>query len=666
MHPDITFCVPCLACLVMTACSPRLAGTNDAALDYRVEPDPESGRVVDASRAAAAVKARLVAAQTMADVEATPGGGVRVLVDADAAGAVDSLLRWRGGLEAHFVDDQTPLEAANTTGLVPATRAGAARWWQGDAESVSRAVSEAKVDPAHAAFAERLPGGLWRTRVVTSSPAAVFGLGQSEIRSIDAARRGRALALTFAPDATVPLSRAAASHAGARVAFIRGHSLLSTTSLDEALATPVEIAFGDDIAAYTRAYHARLLLESPPLPPLRRTAAAALPPRWGLAAACALLPLVISLAWLAFVRRFDRARPEPLWLVLATFALGALSVVPAGLVEYALAAATPWLDPSLASLGGQLWALPLAMAVSAAVVGVAEEGAKLLAVWALAWRRKEFDEPVDGIIYACAAALGFAAAENVRYFAFGRMSGSVIAMRGFFTVPAHMFFSALWGYALGQTLVSRRNRVLGFAALAALAHGLFDALLSTSGAQLAATLLILGLAVAFIVMLQRALGHGPVSMREPSAEAPPPTEPSPASLLGRVSFRVGSPAAFYGCAAGMIACASGLTVLGVAYELLQHRVGVVFVGIATGVLGVFGALAYGASETIPLDVVVDAQGVTFSGARTAWRALRSAGVVGRGRRAFVVLQSTEATAKVGPATEAQARAIAAAIERWLG
>jgi hypothetical protein len=245
------------------------------------------------------------------------------------------------------------------------------------------------------------------------------------------------------------------------------------------------------------------------------------------------------------------------------------------------------------------------------------------------------------------------------------MSGSVIAVRSFLTVPAHMFFAALWGYALGQSLVSRRSRVLAFAALAALAHGLFDALLSTDGLQLAATVLVLGLAIAFVVMLRRALSHGAVARREPATpDAPPPTEPAPASLLGRESFRVGSPFAFYASASGMVVCAFGLTVLGAAYEILHHRVGAVFVGVATGALALFGFAAYGASETIPLDAVVDAQGITFSGARTAWRALLGAEVVGRGRRSFVLLRWTAGNAKLGPTTADRARAIAAAIGRF--
>jgi RsiW-degrading membrane proteinase PrsW (M82 family) len=618
------------------ACSPRLAGTSDAALEYRVVADPATGRGADAAAAAADIKARLGAAQTLADVDVTPAGTVRVVVDAEAATAVDTLLHWRGGLDVYLVD-----EAVHD--------------------------GPGALDPGHTAFAERVSEKAWRTCVVESPPVMTIGVGATSFTSVVAALHGRAVALGLPSGATAPLSAAATRRSARRVAFVRDRTLLATTTAEDASHSPLQLVFGDDISAYTRAYHARLLLESPAVPRLERTALAQLPPRWGLALACALLPLVISLAWLAFVRRFDRARPEPVWLVLATFVLGAISVLPAGLAEYALSDATPWLDPSIATLGGQMMALPLAAAVSTLVVGVTEEGAKLLAVWALAFRRREFDEPVDGIVYACAAALGFAAAENVKYFAFGRMSGSVIAIRSFLTVPAHMFFAALWGYALGQTLVSRRRRVLAFAALAAGAHGLFDAMLSIGGLQLGATLLVLGLAIVFVVLLRRSLTHGAVARAGLAPQDPPATEPAPASLLDRASWRVGSPGVFYASAAGMVLSAFALTVLGTAYELLQHRVGLVFVGIASTVLAVFGVAAYGVSETVPLDAVVDAQGLTFSGARTPWRAVRAAAVAGRRRRAFLVLETSDGSARVGPTTEDRARELLAAVHRfWRG
>jgi RsiW-degrading membrane proteinase PrsW (M82 family) len=592
------------ALLGLVGCSPHLAGTHDAALEYAIDAEPATGKVLDTEAAAARTKARLSAAQITADVdESGDHRRVRIVVDADAAAAVDSLLLWRGGLSAYRAEQWHP-------------------------------------DSLDAKALAELP-----------------------VASVEPDQRGRALALTFPVGARDGIAAERAANPSARVALVRGRTLLALLPIDEALATPLVLRFGDDVTAYAHAAYARELLASPMLPPMHRVSLESLPPDRGLAAACAVLPFVLSFGWLLFVRRFDRARPEPTWLVVATFALGGLSVVPAAIAELACGAATPWLDPSVMTLGGQLWALPIAITVFSLVVGVAEEGSKFLGAWSLARHRREFDEPVDGIVYGCASALGFAAVENVKYFAVGRMSGVVIAVRAFMTVPAHMFFGAIWGYALGRKLVSGKTSVFGFFLLAALAHGTFDALLSTDGVQLAAAALMLGLAFGFVALLRSALRHGAVSPSRAHADstAAPPTEMLPSGELPRVYFRVGSPGAFYACATGIIACSFSLTVLGGAYELLHHRIGLVFVTMATAILSLFGASAYGASETIPLDVAVDAQGVTLGGARTPWRLVVSLNIEVVGKRACVVLQTTESAVRLGPATVATADAIARAI-----
>ena len=170
--------------------------------------------------------------------------------------------------------------------------------------------------------------------------------------------------------------------------------------------------------------------------------------------------------------------------------------------------------------------------------------------------------------------------------------------------------------------------------------------------QLAAALVMACLAVVFISLLRSALRHGAVPSRGVAfdPDAPPPTELLPATELPRAYFRVGSPVAFYACAGGMVACAFALTVLGGAYELLHHRIGVVFVTMATLMLALFGLSAYGASETIPLDVAIDAQGVTLAGSRTPWRTIVSLSVDTAGKRAWVVLHTTERVVRLGPAS----------------
>ena len=623
-----------LLATALLGCSPHLVGTNDAALDYTIEAAP-GHEAPAAGLVAVAFKERLSAAQITADVEET-SDGVRVVVDADAASAVDQLATWRGGIGVYRLDDTF-------------------------ARSPADAPAPPNLDAEHIALSERAPRGEWQTVVAHAPPVVTLGLGDAAITAIASALHGRGLAVTVSQAAHAELGALQAAHPGERLALARDRTVIATVPVEDLLRAPIVVPFGDDIAAYTRAAHARMLLGSPILPPLRRTAVSRLEPNYALAIACALLPFLLSFGWLFFVQRFDRARPEPTWLVLSTFALGGLSVVPAGLVEAGCAVATPWLDPNVMTLGGQIWALPIAVAVFTLVVGVAEEGAKFLGAWSLARHRPEFDEPVDGIIYGCAAALGFAAVENVKYFAIGRMSGTLIALRAFVTVPAHLFFGAIWGYAMGRELVSRRTNALEYLALAALVHGAFDAVLSIDGLQFLATPIMLGLAFAFVALMRSALRFGAVAPARARAGAPPPSEALPASDLGRSYFRVGSPVAFYLCAAGILVSALSLVTLGSAYELLHHRIGVVFVSLASLMLTAFGFAAYGASATIPLDVAIDLRGVTLAGSETLWRAIVGMDVEKRGHRATVILRTAAGVLRLGPASMAEAEAIAGAV-----
>ena len=76
-------------------------------------------------------------------------------------------------------------------------------------------------------------------------------------------------------------------------------------------------------------------------------------------------------------------------------------------------------------------------------------------------RRSVFDEPIDGIVYAVTAALGFAALENFAYL-FAVYSETLALplelslLRAVLSVPGHALMSSMWGYALGQGLVVPR------------------------------------------------------------------------------------------------------------------------------------------------------------------------------------------------------------------
>ncbi len=215
------------------------------------------------------------------------------------------------------------------------------------------------------------------------------------------------------------------------------------------------------------------------------------------------LVLAPGIFWLWMVYSRDRDRPEPRSLVARTFLLGIVAVIPVAAVETALIyAATGQLDITGiegASLGTIAY-------VSFVVAGVTEEVGKFAVVRATIYRSPYFDEPMDGLVYGAAAALGFATLENLAYaLAFG---WEVILIRGPFTTLAHVLFSALWAYPLGTSKINptgARVRVLAGLLAAIAAHGLFDFLvLSQSGYSLLAIPLFLAGGGLFLLTLRRA------------------------------------------------------------------------------------------------------------------------------------------------------------------
>jgi hypothetical protein len=266
-------------------------------------------------------------------------------------------------------------------------------------------------------------------------------------------------------------------------------------------------------------------------------------------------------------------------------------------------------------------------------------------------RRREFDEPVDGIVYGIVSSLGFAAAENIRYFALTRLSAPIVIARCFMSVPAHMFFGAIWGYALGARLVERRPRVLAFLMLAAAAHGLFDALLSTDGGAMLAVILNVVLASVFVAVVRRSLRHGVV---EDAVRAILPEH--------RRLYRVGRPALFLASSVALHAFAFGIVMLGGWYQLSRHRPGGTFVIGSSVMLALLTIAAFGVSATMPLDVAVDDYGVTFAGAARAWSRIRR--FQRKGDR--IELDCEGGPIVLGPGTESVMKELGDALQEQLG
>jgi len=158
--------------------------------------------------------------------------------------------------------------------------------------------------------------------------------------------------------------------------------------------------------------------------------------------------------WLGFFYLMDRDEPEPKQLVAGVCVLGALIAGP--LADFVQSQAVP---PVPLSLDG-LSAFSLDRIVYAVlIVGLAQEMCKYAVVRYTIYMSREFDEPMDGIVYMMACGTGFAVWVN-----YHRLSGqnhqvylAIGAAQAVVTTLAHASFAGLLGYVMGRAKFSRRS-----------------------------------------------------------------------------------------------------------------------------------------------------------------------------------------------------------------
>lgn len=80
-----------------------------------------------------------------------------------------------------------------------------------------------------------------------------------------------------------------------------------------------------------------------------------------------------------------------------------------------------------------------------------EEGLKLSILYFYVYKMKDFNEPIDGIVYGVTVSLGFATLENIYYVYlladyFDTSSMALAIARSFSAVPAHAVFGVFMGY----------------------------------------------------------------------------------------------------------------------------------------------------------------------------------------------------------------------------
>ncbi len=158
-----------------------------------------------------------------------------------------------------------------------------------------------------------------------------------------------------------------------------------------------------------------------------------------------LLGFAPGLYWLWYFYQRDKIEPEPLKLVFISYFLGILAVAITFLVQLPFK-----------------WSYFTSAVIAAPII---EESAKFLIVFIFLYRNKNFSEPMDGIVYASAVALGFASIENGIYlFRFSKQAKfllpNIILIRALLSVPAHALFSSIWGHALGKIKFAKKKNIM--------------------------------------------------------------------------------------------------------------------------------------------------------------------------------------------------------------
>ena len=148
----------------------------------------------------------------------------------------------------------------------------------------------------------------------------------------------------------------------------------------------------------------------------------------------AIIPAAIIIFGIYLSDRHDR---EPFRVLLLTYILGALTVIPSIIVEEILI--------SLNIFPGVLGAFYNAFIVAA----LTEEYFKRLALLKYPYKTKFFNEKLDGIVYGIFSSMGFATVENIVYVVYRYANNPHVGLyRGVFSVPAHAVFAITMGYYL--------------------------------------------------------------------------------------------------------------------------------------------------------------------------------------------------------------------------
>ena len=167
-------------------------------------------------------------------------------------------------------------------------------------------------------------------------------------------------------------------------------------------------------------------------------------------------PLLIAY----YIYQKDKYDKEPKSLIIKSFLFGCLGIIPAIFLEL--------------FAEGMFTNLILYVFIGIALV---EEGVKYFFLKKYLFNKPDFNEPMDGIVYAVMISLGFATVENIAYVLNNEgQEMNVALMRMFTAIPLHAACGVILGYFVGLAKFADNKNILLYKGLffATLVHGLYN------------------------------------------------------------------------------------------------------------------------------------------------------------------------------------------------
>ena len=184
-----------------------------------------------------------------------------------------------------------------------------------------------------------------------------------------------------------------------------------------------------------------------------------------------ILPSILIILFFVYSDKFR----EPRGQILKVFIYGILITIPAY-----------FLNTYLSIFWNNNFRVSEGLTGSFLTAAPVEEGLKLSILYFFVYKMKDFNEPIDGIVYGVTASLGFATLENFYYVYlladyYQTSSMSLAIVRSFSAVPAHAVFGVFMGYFFMKYVFVKKGDNLLFAfTIPFVLHGCYNLFIASN------------------------------------------------------------------------------------------------------------------------------------------------------------------------------------------